>query len=476
MKRLLVGLLLFVGIANAQVMTSPNLIGSYNQTGAVTTNSTGQGYSGGSTPGYNPTTNTIMFGYTQSSVAYTYAVSQALQNSGLIFTGYNYSWQYLNQDMSRGSLSAAVNFTALNGSSLHSKTWTLGPTTDWTTVSGTETFVNNIPTSNLSSFSLSFTGKDDRYWAGLYGPQVRNPSLSINYTFDQCSVNPLSSPTCPGYAAAYQTQQCNANPLYSTSCPGYASAYLTYQCSMDPLYSTTCPGYAQAYYNQQCSMNPLYDKGCPDYNATIAKKYATPTTTTTTIVITTTTSDPVASAAPVVADPVVNSVVTTKSTTANADANPAAAVKVTQPAPAPTTTAQDSSSEKKSDNKTDSASTADTKPAAKPQTAREQLAEQRREAAKKEAVARGKDAANQLAKVANLEAQVAVQNVVIQAMGYNPGFDSYNKSFIPDGVLYKPYEAYPGQRNIDTPSGRGLFGGSDSIHQQLVDSQYNIGK
>lgn len=507
MKLLLAILLLVISVnSNAQTQTSPNLIGSHNLTGTTSTTSTGGGYSGGSTPGYNSTTNTIMFGYTQSTIAYTYALSQALQNSGLVFTGYNYSWEYLNQDYSRGSLSATINFIGINGANLHSKSWTLGTTTDWTTVSGTETFTNSILTSVLANFSLSFTGKDDRYWAGFYGPQVRNPSLSINYTYDQCSTNPLSSPTCPGYSAAYLTQQCSINSLYdpscpnyatayltqqctinslySPSCPGYAAAYLTYQCNIDALYSTTCPGYAAAYKTQQCNANQLYATDCPGYAAAYAKKNilnigssttTTPTTTTSTTAVITSTSDPVAQVAPLVSDPTVNSVITSKGTTANAEANPAAAVKITQTAPATTTTPQDSGA-KKSDTKSDSTtSTADNKKSSdKPQTAREKLAEQRREAAKKEAVTKGKELANNMGKLADMQAQMEVQNVVIQAMGYTPGFDTYSR-LLPDTQFYKPYEVYAGQRNVDSVAGRRLFGGTDAIHQQMVDAQYNLG-
>ncbi len=80
-----------------------------------------------------------------------------------------------------------------------------------------------------------------------------------------------------------------------------------------------------------------------------------------------------------------------------------------------------------------------------------------------------------MGKATDMAAQAEVQNVVIQAIGFTPGFDTYAK-VLPDVQFYQPYEAYPGQRTIDTPAGRGLFGGSDSVHQQIVDSQYNLGK
>jgi hypothetical protein len=82
---------------------------------------------------------------------------------------------------------------------------------------------------------------------------------------DPCDLDPLSSPSCPGYQQAFFNQQCTANPLYNASCPGYQQAYHNQQCSLNPLYAMDCPGYQQAYYNQQCSMNPLYDSGCSGY-------------------------------------------------------------------------------------------------------------------------------------------------------------------------------------------------------------------
>jgi hypothetical protein len=142
-------------------LVSPNLIGSgySSPTGTTPYTGTGGGFSGGSTPGYNSSTNTIYFGYTQSTVAYNYAFSQALQNSGMSILGYNYSWNYLNQGDSSGNLSATVNFAGTNGTSLHSKYWSLGPTTNWTNVSGTENFPNNgLAALNIANFSLSFNG------------------------------------------------------------------------------------------------------------------------------------------------------------------------------------------------------------------------------------------------------------------------------------------------------------------------------
>ena len=82
---------------------------------------------------------------------------------------------------------------------------------------------------------------------------------------DQCTINPLYSPSCPGYAAAYTAQQCTISALYDPTCPGYQQAYFNQQCSLNSLYNQNCPNYQQAYFAQQCTANPLYNSGCPGY-------------------------------------------------------------------------------------------------------------------------------------------------------------------------------------------------------------------
>jgi hypothetical protein len=548
--------------------TSPNLIfnlppGSTSNvttgwTGTTPYTGTGGGLSGGSQPGFNSSTNTLYFGYNQSVAAYTYAFSQALQNSGMSITGYNYGWEYINEGLTGGNLSAKVNFAAIDGTSLHTKTWTLGPTSGWTSVNGTENFINGLPASNISNFSLSFSGKDSRFWAGYYGPQVRNPSLSLNYTFDTCVSNPLSSPSCPGYAVAYQTQQCTANALYSPdcpgyavayqtqqctinplsspSCPGYASAYLTQQCSLDPLYSTTCQGYDQAYFKQQCSINPLYDSRCtgyaealaaqqctinplssttcsgyasayfdqqctlnalydtkcPNYAVAYAKKMvleqqgiagtvalagtvaATAPTTTATVDSTTGTVS-----TSTTGNTTVDKALPPPATSANSAAAPAAPVQLVQQPPPPTAP-QQGQQDKKPDGPKPEGGPQGQPPQGGPQggdkpqpTARQALAERRQEAAKRDAVEKGKNLAKDMGKATDLEAQKQVQNVVIQAMGFTPGFDNYGKTFMPDAVGYKPFTVYNNQKTVDNRRlGLGLFGPTDRLHSEMVDLQY----
>jgi hypothetical protein len=361
----------------------------------------------------------IYFSYNQTTVSQTKAINQALQGSGVQVGGYNYSWEYYNQDSNRGTLTSTIKMTNSGGSTIHSYSPTMGSTTNgWTPLSGTKTFSSPYDLPTLGNISVSFTGRDDRGWAGYYGPAVRNVDLRLNYTVDPCvanpaysptcanyntvqtsdpilsdvvgrsyainqalglsgggvmihafnygydysvggqycsgwnpfnicfgwsdsdatltanmsasngtslysnshthsgqnisgspsyrylfpasrnlstlgnvdfsvtthgiasisnvwstfeytpdpcTVNPLSSTSCAGYAQAYQNQRCTANPLYATTCPGYAAAYLTQQCTANPLYNASCPGYAAALFTQQCSANPLSDNTCPGY-------------------------------------------------------------------------------------------------------------------------------------------------------------------------------------------------------------------
>jgi hypothetical protein len=176
----------------------------------------------------------------------------------------------------------------------------------------------------------------------------------------------------------------------------------------------------------------------------------------------------------------VDKTITPTTTTANSAAAPAAPVQLVQPAPAPQQ-AQAPQDKPAGDKKPEGGQQAGgPQPQGqggqgdKPQpTARQALAERRAEAAKKDAIEKGKNLANEMGKATDMESQKQVQNVVIQAMGYTPGFDAYGKAFIPDVAGYKPYTVYNNQVTVDNKRlGRGLFGATDNLHRELVDSQY----
>ena len=76
----------------------------------------------------------------------------------------------------------------------------------------------------------------------------------------------------------------------------------------------------------------------------------------------------------------------------------------------------------------------------------------------------------------SMEQQKQVQNVVIGAMAFVPGFDAYNVA-LKDVAFYKPYSIYGNQKTIDNRrASRALFGATDAVHNDMVNSQYQLGK
>lgn len=370
------------------------------------------------------------------------------------------------------------------------------------------------------------------------------PGYAAAYLDQQCSLNPLYSTTCRGYAQAYHDQQCTINPLYATDCTGYATAYHDQQCSANPLYATDCIGYQQAYFNQQCSLNGLYSQQCPNYSTAYATRMlleqqnmastvatagviaqtapvvtpiqtTTPTTTTSTtttagsVTPTVSSSGTVSVAPSATGNATVDRAIAPPPPSANNSAAPAAPVQLVAQAPAPAGPAPTSPSQqapqgndKKSDDKPsgekpsggekkqeEKKSDGD-KPAGpsqmaggqqdgnkdQPKTARQEIAERKAEAAKKEASANAKNLANEMGKASNMEAQKQMQTVVIQAMSFKPGFDVYSQQLIVQSPFYAPVSVYKNQQTVDNKKlGRGLFGPTDQLHNEMVDSQYNRG-
>jgi len=407
-------------------------------------------------------------------------------------------------------------FAVLQQGGLSSNTFSIPGLTQWTTGQTPDIIIDPCTTNPL--YSPTCSGYEAAY---TQQQCTSNPLYSTTcsgyqaaYTTQQCSANPLYSTTCSGYAAAYTEQQCSVNALYATTCPGYAAAYLQQQCVANPLYSTTCDGYEQAYLNARCIIDSLYSNRCEGYATAYAIKYLVPNIDSTavnaslsntaatrandpvnTIVATNTASTTISNDGTVstgvsaTGDTNIDKAITTKASTTNATPT---AVQLAPPPAAPQQ--QMAQNEPKGGNKqedkkddapkgsgggsssqnTDTAKASSDKPAAP--TARQALQERREAAAKAEAVEKGKDLANEMGKASDLEAQKAVQNVVIQAMGFTPGFDAYSRQLIVQQQFYKPYQVYGNQKTIDNRANLRMFSGTDRLHNDMVESQYNLGK
>ncbi len=410
-------------------------------------------------------------------------------------------------------------FAVLQQGGLTANTFSIPGLTQWTTGQTPDIIIDPCTTNPL--YAPSCPG----YQAAYTEQQCSiNPLYSMTcsgyqaaYHSQQCSLNPLYSTDCPGYASAYLNQQCSLNALYSTTCSGYEQAYFNQQCTLNSLYNTQCPGYAQAYFNQQCTLDGLYDRTCPNYATAYATKMVLEQQGTASIVATagtvarndpanqpvstTTASTTVGSDGAVsvgvskTGDSNVDKAIASPAPTTNSAAAPSAPVQLAPAPPPPQQMAQNEpkggsnepkgNANKQEDKKDDApkgtggsspsqntnntASSSD-KPAAP--TARQALQERREAAAKAAAVEQGKNLANEMGKADNMEQQNQVQNVVIQAMGFTPGFDTYGKAMLPDVAGYKPYAVYTNQRNVENRSTLRMFGGTDSVHQQMIESQY----
>ncbi len=342
----------------------------------------------------------------------------------------------------------------------------------------------------------------------LYSSSCQNYQTATT----QCSINPLYASYCPGYSSA--STQCSSNSLYASYCPGYSAAQTT--CSTNPLSNTLCTGYTAA--SNACSNNQLTYSYCPSYTTTLASCGSNPqsntmcpgysttsasggsstggTTSGGTVSKTEATASissdgTVSTTVSKTGDSNVDKAISSPTTTANSAAAPAAPVQLTakaSPPPEPATKAaaapakaeekkeQKEQKEQKQDGPSQTAKAEGGEKKEEKKTAREEIQEKREAAAKAKAVEEGKQLAGKMGDAANFEQQIAVQNVVIQAMGFTPGFDAYGKVMLQDGRGYRPFEIYRGQRNIDNPSGRRFMTGSDKLHSDMVEQQYQLSK
>ena len=110
----------------------------------------------------------------------------------------------------------------------------------------------------------------------------------------------------------------------------------------------------------------------------------------------------------------------------------------------------------------------------KPQPTRgEQLQQARVAAARKEAASKGGEAMKEAGGAKSMEQQVAKQNTIITAMGFNMAFDAYSNVVLKDAVFYNVKDVYTTQRNVDNARLlRGMYGPSDKRFEELRDLQY----
>ena len=183
-----------------------------NLGGGLPWGNTVTGAAGGTSGGwngaaYNPGTGNIIFTYTPYTVSQSIALNTALANAGvgIQLSGYKYQWQIQNDlnnyASNRGTLTGNVSLTGPNGNVLESFNYNYNQNLpSFTTFSGTQYFNNRYDTAAASNVTVSFTGKDQNFWAGYYGPRVHVDSFSLLYSIDPCKTNPAYSSTCTKFS------------------------------------------------------------------------------------------------------------------------------------------------------------------------------------------------------------------------------------------------------------------------------------
>jgi hypothetical protein len=506
--------LFFMMIGSVYAETTPNLIsnvpgtsgygvwlgiGGYSQLdgahpisifGCCTSYSGSSPFLDTSTTNGNSDSGQIIWSYGNVSVYQIIAINQALSGSGIQINGYNWSYDLrnMNGDDRQGSVDTLTAYSRLynaaGNSVLLQQSRTHNTKMEWTNFSSTVTASNPYSLTDVGFLQLQFSSGDSGFWGGYYGPQIRNVQASLNYTVqavDPCTLDPLSSPSCPGYATAYHDQQCSVNPLYAVTCSGYQAAYYTQQCSINPLYNSGCPGYAQAYFDQQCSLDGLYDRSCPNYAEAYAKKKILDeqnNSSSTQTVVAQKTSEPsvqvsskgeVSTEVQLVADPTVNEVLRDSTKKEVKSSSPAAEVTpivATRPQSAPVSQPAQKAEQKQEQKKTDN------EIAKIEKKSDSKDSKSNREKVKEAATEKAKELANEMSNATTIEAQAANQGVVLGLMNYNPGFSAYANAIIPDTGAIEMARQYNKPTVDNRRALRALSGASDRLHQQMVDEQY----
>lgn len=484
MKKLLALILASVVsmVSAQQTQTTGNVLNSTSWAG-VTNGTLPTNRMPGSVLLYDTATGTINWSYNTATASKTIAINNALSGTGIQVNGYNYSYDLRNmngddrQTSANDTMTVTTKMTSNTGATLLSSSATHNTKFDWTTFSGTQTSQTPYGLGNLGNLNISFTSRDVGFWSGYFGPEVKNVSMSLNYTVDPCISNPLYSSSCPGWQAEMdRLAALEAARLAAIEAARIEEARLAAIREAERLAAMEAArieAERQAFL-QNCSANVFFSVNCPGYQDAYNKKIALETVnkqSTTTTQSTTISPDNnlVTSSNPSlvsIGDSTVVSVVSTPSTTSTT--SPTSVISVIN---------------KQNDSVTNSAVSAviSTSPVSEAKQ-QEQKQEQKktetqvaRAVAKSNASQAAKEASESAKNATTLEAQAATQGLVVGLMGYVPGFSAYQNAIVPDILANSMARQYHKPTVDNRNAQRRLSGASDRTWQEMVDSQYKIG-
>jgi hypothetical protein len=156
--------------------------------------------------------NVINFSYGTVDLNQIVNINKALAISGSVvqLSGFNFGFTAKNgngwDNGAQDYLSAYVKLYGSSGNQVAAYDYTSQTNRkyNWTTFNFSETFATPYAASTMGNAQYGFVGRDNNFWVGPYGPEIMNVNFSLKYSVkpDPCISDPLSSPTCPGYALA----------------------------------------------------------------------------------------------------------------------------------------------------------------------------------------------------------------------------------------------------------------------------------
>ena len=186
----------------------------------------------------------------------------SIGGSGVQLSGFNFGFMAKNgngwDDGRQDYLGAYVKFYNSTGSlaSTYDYTSYTNRKYNWSQFYFSETFASPVAASSYSNAQVGFIGRDNNFWAGNYGPEIYNVNFSLKYSVkpDPCISDPLSSPTCPGYALATVKNSILGSTVSNASATSYVPATNYTQpapAAAPPAVADAAPGLAQASPQQQ---------------------------------------------------------------------------------------------------------------------------------------------------------------------------------------------------------------------------------
>jgi hypothetical protein len=209
----------------------------------------------GGDPGYcGPNPRVSAWGAGSNVINYSYGtvdlnqvvnINKALSigGSGVQLSGFNFGFTAKNgngwDNGQQDYLSAYVKFYGSTGNQIAAYDYTSQTNRryNWTQFNFSETFATPYAASTMGNAQYGFVGRDNNFWVGPYGPEIMNVNFSLKYTVkpDPCIADPLSSPTCPGYALATVKNSILGSTVSNASVTSFVP-------TINPASTTSTPG------------------------------------------------------------------------------------------------------------------------------------------------------------------------------------------------------------------------------------------